>query len=250
MTDAGRKAEVLAGADRCGRILDGSPAAGLRFAGWFVPAWHGSCADPLLMEAFRGWARVLDDADAFDWWRARLPVECLSRGLFGVGRIETFSGGWWAPAEGRGGQPAVLAPVLAGDPAEALEVFALDPAAPGRWWRRTGLAGVLPGDWALRPDETADGTAARLRIYETAWDWLAGGAAAGSACVLDWRADAARDLLADLDDGRVVAVCDDEGHARRLRARARPRRPDLALEVAVTPPAAAAASPELAGAAE
>ena len=232
-------------AARVAALVDGAPAGERAdFWGWFDPVFRQSPGCEILDAALACWARVVNDEKILAWWesgagKVALPRALLRRGLAGAARIDGAEGGRFsfAPGEGPGGAAAVT--WLAHDPAAgALDLLALDPADPARCWRMTGAADCLPSaDLLERALDAPDGlngkTAAPvIRLHEYPLAWLAGGAAPGSFCVLDWRAMEAQALLSDINCGSVTVVCDSDGHARRLRARARPKRPAMLLRVA------------------
>lgn len=191
--------------------------------------------DALLAEGLAAWGAVANKPEVMAWWRRcdackpALPVTALLRGLAGVARIEPAEFGWYSPPDPRGsiGLPAITWTVCEGDPARALDIVAMDPGDPARWWRRTCCAEILPGEMEL---ELLDAGAA-IRLYETPLAWLAAGCPARGFCVLDWAGRIGQGLLADLDAGRYTAVCDSDAHARRVRSLARPKRAPMKLGV-------------------
>lgn len=202
-----------------------------------LPAWHGGIEDDgLSREAWLAFWTAIDDPRIWDWLTgpAAVPASAVRETLCGVLRAFPEGESWApvdAPAGVRDGRAAIALPVwIATDIARCVDLLALDPADPARWARRTGLAGVLarPADREIALTEPP----ARIRLHRYPLDWLRGGPAPGGYCILDWRSDDAADLLYLLDRGDLVAVCDDDAHARQLQRRVRPRRPKLRIEVA------------------
>ncbi len=241
MTEPGRLAEQLAGASRAALLLDGTPDSAVRFSSWFCAAWRGALTYDLTAEAFETWARVLDSPRIFAWWQGTahgkraLPVEALARGLAGAARIESHNPGEWVPAESppdtrspAAGRLAVTWCMLRGDPAEVIDLIAMDPGRPAEHWLRTGLADVLPNADGLLALECGQ----RLRLFRYPLDWLAAGCPVGAFCILDWAGWAAENLLRELDAGTITVFCDDDAHAAELRGLARPKRAGLQLQVA------------------
>lgn len=259
MTAAGiARAQHLAGSERCRRILgDADEAAWLDFVHWFLPAAHAAAGDPvgLLAEAMRGWLRLTGSARRMAWFADRFgrdAVGLAARGLVGVARADFVAGGFWTPETAGPGMPVVLIPVCSPGlvegprvtrPADCLELVAVEIGAadgePPRWARRRHSAGILgpgrgfDGERDYEPVwRGGGGWPNRLRLYRDPMSWLRGGAPPASACVLDWDVFEAEWLAELIDAGRVAAVCDDDAHAAELRARVRPRRAKIALEVA------------------
>lgn len=230
-------AERIAGPERCAAVLDGSPAAALRFGAWFVPLWRGVMAgDWLAAEGLRAWDRLTAQPKVMDWFADAGAGPGLDRQLPGAGpvgvmRIRAAPRRFFEPAEWGEGEAALVWTVAAGDPAEGIDMIAMDPRDPARWWRRTGAAALLGREAELF--DLAEG--ARIRLHEHPLGWLAGGAAPWSFCALDWAAWETRELLNAIGEGRITAVCDSDDHAARLRALARPRRAKLTIEVARAP---------------
>ena len=221
---------------RVAALLAGTAGeSGADFWSWFDPAYRASPGCDILGAALEAWARVVNGADVLAWWESdrggkiALPSALLRRGLAGAARIAPAEAGWFtfARAEAPAGEAVVT--WLAGGPAEGLDLLAMDPAAPARWWHLTACAEVLPGRRAL--SDLAPGQAIRLFEYPLAW--LAAGCPDGAFCVLHWARPEAQALLADIEAGRFTVVCDSDDHVGRLQALARPRREPLRLRVAM-----------------
>lgn len=132
----------------------------------------------------------------------------------GWGRIVPERRRFWRPPADReeeaepGAGEVVLLPLLDGD-GRCLELLALDPDRPERWWMRTGLV-----DWlghGLDEWEAPE----KVRLYRHPLDWLKAGGFAWPrrGCALDLRAVLLR------HGERIAWVCDDEAHARSVRRR-------------------------------
>lgn len=203
-----------------------------RFWRWFEAAYKASIGDPLLTEGMAAWAAVINSPEILAWWggdaggKPPLPAAVLMRGLGGVSRIEPAEHGWYTPASYRAGLPAVT--WCAFDGIEALDIVAMDPGDPSRWWRRTCRAEILPGEMELEMLEAG----ATIRLYEHPLAWLAAGCPALGFCVLDWAGRVGQGLLIDIDGGRYRVVCDSDAHSRRVKALARPKRKAMQLVVA------------------
>lgn len=235
MTNAGRQAENLAGPKTCMLLLDGTPEASLQFSSWFCAGVRGGLEFGLTAEGMAAWSRVVDSDRAVRWWQGEakgkmpLPLTTLARGFAGVARITLTRDGEWEPADPpEHGDIAVTWCAARGDPAEALDLIAMDPVNPDRWWHRTGLVDVLPDDDDIDVLEKGQ----RIRLFRNPLSWLAAGCPLGSFCVLNWGGCAGLGLLQDIDDGRVTVVCDDDRHAADIRSMARPRRAAMHLQVA------------------
>lgn len=204
------------------------------FWAWFKPCWLtvDRGGDALLAEGFAAWRRLVETPAILEWWQsAGLPLSLPRMGLAGAARIRPAEDGWYTPA--KMGDPdttrAVTWVATGGiDTGRVLDIVAMDPGDPARWWRRAGSAELLPSEMQLE----WLGEGAAIRLFEYPLEWLRAGCPPGGFCVLDWQSRAGQCLAFDIDAGRFKVACDSDDHAARLRALVRPRRPALQLGVA------------------
>ncbi|MDH3195534.1 MAG: hypothetical protein OEL78_04390 [Hyphomicrobiales bacterium] len=224
---------------RVAELLMAAPDLKGHFWRWFEDAWRAAYlsapGDSLLAAGLEAWARVIGSEKALRWWKnpaggkPALPPAALLRGLAGGAYVAPAEQGWFTPAAP--GRPDGLRAITwtAMDAGAGLDIVAMDPADPGRWWRRSCCADILPGRMTLDFLESGQD----IRLFETPLAWLAAGCPPGGFCVLDWQSRTGQELLADIDAARYTVICDSDAHAKRLRALARPKRPALRLRVAL-----------------
>lgn len=170
------------------------------------------------------------------------------------------------------GVPAVIAPVFRAaldrgvhpgckgvlptiPPADPVDLLALDPADPTRFFAYRQAAGAYPRPLEdLFAVEWAGRAPRRLRLYRFPIDLLRDsapgrcletgavpGVVSGRVCVLDWMTSGADQLAQAIDRGQCVPVCDDAHHAEWLKKLVRESKPRLKFEIAAEMAADAAA---------
>lgn len=130
-------------------------------------------------------------------------------------------------------------------PAEPVDILALDPKEPTRFFSYTRMASAYPRDLDSMIQLEWDGIPKRLRLHRYPIDLLrdsaparaletgvAPGVTSGRICVLDWMGPGADRLAKAIDNGLCVPVCDDAHHAEWLKKLVRESKPRLRFEIA------------------